>query len=97
MSKCFFVYILANRRRGVLYVGMTNDLVRRLTAHKAKLVPGFTNTYGVVQLVYYEEYGTALEARTREHALKRWRREWKFALVEALNPDWRDLADQLAL
>ncbi len=97
MSRRFFVYILANRRRGVLYVGLTNDLIRRLTGHKAKLVPGFTRTYGVVMLVYYEEYGSVLEARAREASLKRWRRAWKFELIEKFNPDWRDLADDLAL
>jgi putative endonuclease len=97
MSKRYFVYILANRRRGVLYVGLTNDLIRRVTGHKAKLVPGFTRTYGVVMLVYYEEYASVLEARAREAALKRWRRAWKFDLIEKLNPDWRDLAAELAL
>src|SRR6266851_737234 len=97
MSKRYFVYILANRRRGVLYVGVTNDLTRRLSGHKAKLVPGFTRTYGIVMLVYYEEYASVLEARAREATLKRWRRSWKFDLIEKLNPDWRDLADELAL
>ena len=97
MRKSYFVYILANRARGVLYVGMTNDLGRRLAEHKAKIVPGFTKTYGVVMLVFYEEYASVLEARAREHVLKRWRRAWKIALVETLNPDWRDLAYDLAL
>ena len=97
MAKRYFVYILANRRRGVLYVGMTNDLTRRLTGHKAKLVPGFTKTYGVVLLVYYEEYTSVLEARARERTLKRWRRAWKIALVEKMNPEWRDLSNELAL
>jgi putative endonuclease len=97
MDKLFFVYILANCRRGVLYVGVTNDLARRMTAHKQKLAPGFTKNYGVCHLVYYEEYNSIVEARAREHALKRWRREWKFALVEKLNPDWRDLTNDLQL
>jgi putative endonuclease len=97
MNKRFFVYVLSNQRRGVLYVGVTNDLIRRLTEHKAKLVPGFTNAYGVVLLVYYEEYSSILEARAREAALKRRRRAWKIALVDKFNPDWRDLSDQLAL
>jgi putative endonuclease len=60
-------------------------------------VPGFTKKYGVVLLVYYEEYSSILEARAREAVLKRWRRAWKFALIEKLNPDWRDLAEELAL
>jgi putative endonuclease len=91
----YFVYILANVRRGVLYVGVTNDLVRRVIQHRSKAVPGFTRTYGVVRLVYFEEYPSILEARAREHALKRWRRAWKFALIEGVNPDWRDLSSEL--
>ncbi len=80
----FSVYILTNRRRGVLYVGVTNDLARRISEHRQKVVPGFTKTYGVTQLVYFEEHASILEARARERTLKRWRREWKFDLVETL-------------
>ena len=80
----FSVYILTNRRRGVLYVGVTNDLARRMPEHRQKVVPGFTKTYGVTQLVYFEEHASILEARARERTLKRWRREWKFDLVETL-------------
>jgi putative endonuclease len=97
MSRRFFVYIVSNTRRGVLYVGVTNDLARRVAQHKAKVVPGFTKTYGVRMLVYYEEYSSILEAREREARLKRWRRAWKFELIEKLNPDWRDLAEELAV
>jgi putative endonuclease len=97
MNKRFFVYVLSNQRRGVLYVGVTNDLIRRLSEHKAKLVPGFTKAYGVVLLVYYEEYSSILEARAREATLKHWRRAWKIALVDKFNPTWRDLTDELAL
>jgi putative endonuclease len=97
MSRRFFVYILANRPRGVLYIGVTNDLVRRLAQHKVKVMPGFTKTYGVVFLVYYEEYPSIREARAREATLKRWRRAWKLELIDQFNPDWRDLADDLAL
>jgi putative endonuclease len=81
----------------VRYVGITNDLIRRLSEHKAKLVPGFTKTYGVVILVYYEEYSSILQARAREATLKRWRRAWKIQLIDEFNPDWRDLSDELAL
>ena len=91
----FFVYILASKRNGTLYVGVTNNLVRRLTEHKAKLVPGFTRKYEVGQLVYFEAFASILEARDREHSLKRWRRAWKIALIEKLNPDWCDLTSQL--
>ena len=92
MDAAFFVYILASKRNGTLYVGVTNDLARRLSEHKAKLVPGFTRKYDVDQLVYFEASNSILEARAREHSLKRWRRAWKVALIEKLNPDWRDLA-----
>ena len=97
MNKRFFVYVLSNRRRGVLYVGVTSDLIRRLFEHKAKLAPGFTKTYGIVMLVYYEEYSSILEARAREATLKRWRRAWKMDLIDKFNLDWRDLAEELAL
>ena len=97
MRTRFFVYILANRKRGVLYVGVTSQLANRLAAHKGKLVPGFTSKYGVVMLVYVEEHASIVDARAREGAVKRWRREWKFALIESQNPEWRDLTDQIAL
>src|SRR6516164_2030173 len=95
MHTSFFVYILANQKNGTLYVGVTNNLARRIAEHKAKLVPGFTRKYGVDRLVYFEAFESILEARAREHALKRWRRAWKIALIEELNPDWRDLSDQI--
>jgi putative endonuclease len=97
MTRRYFVYILSNTRRGVLYVGVTNDLSRRMFEHKSRLVPGFTKTYGVILLVYFEEYSSILEARAREASLKRWRRAWKIQLVENLNPAWRDLTGELAL
>ena len=97
MNRRFFVYILTNRPRGVLYIGVTNDLIRRPSEHKGKLVPGFTRAYGVIMLVYYEEYSSILEARAREATLKRWRRAWKIDLVDKFNPDWRDLSDELVL
>ena len=95
MDTAFFVYILASKKNGTLYVGVTNDLTRRISEHKAKLVPGFTRQHGVDLLVYFETYDSILEARAREHALKRWRRAWKIALIEKLNPDWQDLSVQL--
>ena len=95
MDTRFFVYILASKRNGTLYVGVTNNLARRLSEHKLKLVPGFTRKYKIDQLVYFEAFGCISDARTREHSLKRWRRAWKIALIEKLNPDWRDLAGEL--
>src|SRR3569832_712436 len=97
MDASCFVYILASKRNGTLYVGVTNDLARRMSEHKAKLVPGFTGKYDVSLLVYFEIFDSVLEARAREHALKRWRRAWKIALIEKLNVDWRDLSRELDL
>jgi putative endonuclease len=91
----FFVYILTSKRNGTLYVGVTNDLARRMTAHKAKLIAGFTRQYDVTLLVYFETFESLLEARAREHSLKRWRRAWKLKLIETLNPVWHDLTDEL--
>ncbi|MEJ0073839.1 MAG: GIY-YIG nuclease family protein [Alphaproteobacteria bacterium] len=85
--------MLTNRRYGVLYVGVTNDLHRRMFQHRSKAVPGFTREHGVIRLVYFEEYASITEARAREHSLKRWRRAWKLALVDESNPEWRDLME----
>jgi putative endonuclease len=97
MACSYYVYILASRRNGTLYLGVTNDLVRRLSEHKGKLVPGFTRKYGVDKLVYFEEYASILEARARERTLKRWQRAWKLELIEKMNPQWRDLTDELMM
>jgi putative endonuclease len=91
----YYVYILASQRNGTLYVGVTNDLSRRIAAHKAKAVPGFTQQYGVDRLVHVEGYSSIDEARARERALKKWRRAWKLQLIEKDNPNWRDLAGEL--
>jgi putative endonuclease len=95
MDALFFVYILASKRNGTLYIGVTNNLARRISEHKAKLVPGFTRKYRIDQLVYFEGFEPILEARAREQTLKRWRRAWKIALIEKSNPDWRDISDEL--
>jgi putative endonuclease len=81
----------------VLYVGVTNDLARRVSEHKGKYVAGFTKEYGVSKLVYFEGYSSVLEAGARERLMKRWHRAWKVSLVEKMNPAWTDLYDQLAL
>ena len=96
MSQTFYVYILASRYRGTIYVGVSNDIARRVGQHKSGAVKAFTQRYKVNRLVYFEAYGSILEARARERALKRWRREWKFDLIEQLNPAWHDLTPQLA-
>ena len=95
MALPFFVYILASKRNGTLYVGVTNNLARRLLEHKAKLVPGFTRKCDINLLVYFEAFDSVLEARARENSLKRWRRAWKVALIEKLNAHWRDLTGDL--
>jgi len=96
MGQTFYVYILASRYRGTLYVGVSNDIARRVGEHKSGVVKAFTRRYKVHRLVYFEAYDSILEARARERALKRWRREWKFDLIEKNNPDWRDLSGDLA-
>ena len=95
--KTTYVYILANRRYGVLYVGVTTNLGNRLSQHRKKLARGFTNTHGVTKLVYLEEFSSLLEARARERALKRWRRAWKLKLVDDFNPEWRDLGEEVVV
>jgi putative endonuclease len=91
----FWVYILASRPGGTLYVGVTNDLVRRIFEHRQGLVPGFTKRYGVKRLVYYEQHDSALAAIQREKNIKHWPREWKIDLIISMNPDWRDLYDEI--
>jgi putative endonuclease len=91
----FWVYILASRPGGTLYVGVTNDLVRRVFEHRNGMVPGFTKRYGVKQLVYFEEHSTAGAAIQREKNIKHWSREWKIDLIVSMNPGWRDLYDEI--
>ena len=91
----FFVYILASQRNGTLYVGMTDDLVRRMEEHKGKTFPGFTAKYGVVQLVWFEDHPARELAFRRERQIKEWKRLWKIGLIERMNPNWRDLTDDL--
>ena len=87
----FFVYLLASRPHGTLYVGMTDDLIRRIWEHKNKLVPGFTARYGVDRLVWFEAHQTRESAWRREKQIKEWRRAWKIQLIEKDNPHWIDL------
>ena len=87
----YFVYILASERNGTLYVGVTNDLVRRVHEHREGLVPGFTKRYAVKLLVYFEMHRDIYEAILREKRIKHWRRKWKLDLIESKNPQWRDL------
>jgi putative endonuclease len=89
------VYILASRRNGTVYVGVTSELVKRVYEHKHDLANGFTKKYGVHQLVYFELAEDMLSAISREKQIKKWNREWKVALIERANPEWRDLYPEI--
>ncbi len=93
--KSFWLYILASRPRGTLYVGMTNDLVRRVYEHREGIVDGFTKQPGMKMLAYYEQHATAMAAIQREKNIKHWSRTWKVDLIGSLNPDWRDLWEEI--
>ena len=92
----YYVYLLASRKYGTLYLGVTSDLIRRIYEHRTDAVPGFTSRYGVKRLVWFEIYQDAISAISREKELKKWRRDWKIRLIEEANPDWLDLYDGLA-
>jgi putative endonuclease len=87
----YAVYIMASRRNGTLYVGVTNNIARRAYEHRNRIGAAFTRKYGVTQLVWYEHYADVNEAIAREKQLKKWERRWKLELIEAMNPDWTDL------
>jgi putative endonuclease len=87
----YYVYILASGIGGTLYIGVTNDLIRRIHEHKTGAVHGFTSRYGVDQLVYFEVFDDIEQAILREKRLKAWKREWKVRLIEEANPNWDDL------
>jgi putative endonuclease len=93
----YWVYILASGPGGTLYVGVTNDLVRRIYEHCEGLAAGFTKRYGVKMLVYYEQHETAISAIQREKNIKHWSRESKIDLILSINPEWRDLYDEIVL
>jgi putative endonuclease len=89
--KSYYVYILASGTHGTLYVGVTNDLIRRVNEHKEGKIEGFTKKYNIDQLVHYEETSNIIAAIEREKCIKAWRRDWKIELIEKDNPQWRDL------
>jgi putative endonuclease len=91
----YFVYILASRRNGTLYVGVTSDLIKRVYEHKSDLVDGFTKRYAVHDLVYFETVDDVETAIAREKQIKRWHRAWKVRVIEKMNRDWRDLYSDL--
>ena len=95
-SRSFYVYILASKIGGTLYIGVTNDLVRRVYEHRSKLVESFTERYDVVRLVYFEQFDDPENAIKREKRLKKWNRSWKVRLIEESNPNWDDLYPSIA-
>lgn len=95
MTKSFYVYILASKRNGTLYIGVTSNLVKRIWEHKNSFVKGFATKYGVHILVYFETIENSETAIYREKQLKKWKREWKIELIEKNNPTWKDLYQDL--
>ena len=91
----YYVYIMASKRNGTLYIGVTNDLIRLVYEHKNNLVEGFTNKFRVHKLVYWEQSENVDSALQREKQLKKWNRQWKLALIEEHNANWQDLYEQL--
>jgi putative endonuclease len=94
-SMQYFVYLMASRRIGTIYVGVTNDLVRRVYEHKNDLVEGFTQRYAVHLLVWFDSTSSIEAAITKEKQIKNWKREWKVALIEKANPEWLDLYEDI--
>jgi len=91
----YFVYILASKKNGVLYVGMTNDLVRRIYEHKNHILKGFTSKYNIDNLIYFEVFSSPYDAIVREKQIKKWNRVWKTRLIEKENPGWDDLYSKI--
>ncbi len=95
-ESAYYVYILASKIGGTLYIGVTNNLVRRVYEHREKLAEGFTKKYGVTRLVYFEAHSDVEAAIVREKQMKKWNRAWKIRLIEESNPNWDDLYKQIA-
>ena len=96
MARNFYVYILANKIGGTLYIGVTNDLIRRVAEHRSKIAQSFTKRHDVTRLVYFECFDQIEQAIHREKRLKKWTRAWKISLIEKNNPDWNDLYPGIA-
>jgi len=95
MAKTYYVYILASKRNGTLYIGVTNDLARRVGEHQAGIADGFTKKYGVHTLVYFETFSDVNEAIAREKRLKKYKRQWKTNLIQEHNVEWQDLTETI--
>ncbi|MCS3731180.1 GIY-YIG nuclease family protein [Bradyrhizobium betae] len=95
-ARCYYVYILASRIGGTLYIGVTNDIIRRVAEHKSKVIESFTEKYDVARLVYFEQFDDPENAIKREKRVKKWNRAWKVRLIEKDNPNWDDLYPGIA-
>ncbi|MFA6594538.1 MAG: GIY-YIG nuclease family protein [Candidatus Buchananbacteria bacterium] len=95
MTKYSYVYILASQKNGTLYIGVTNNLLKRVWEHKNKFINGFTEKYNVDKLVYYEVFESISEAILKEKQLKNWNRQWKIRIIQEMNPDWKDLYKEM--
>ena len=91
----YYVYIMTNKPNGVLYIGMSNDLIRRVFEHKNHSLKGFTDDYNLTRLVWFEQTGDVMSAIAREKQLKNWHRDWKIELIENMNPEWNDLYEAI--
>jgi putative endonuclease len=90
-----YIYLMANKPNGTIYLGVTNDIARRVYEHRNGLIDGFTKKYGCTLLVWYQRFDDIQAARNREYQMKSWKRAWKLRLIEEMNPQWRDLFDEL--
>ena len=97
MSSNSYIYFMSNQHNNVLYVGVTNNLRRRVAEHKAKINKGFTYKYNCDKVVYYEAFDSITDAISREKQLKNWKREWKNELINGMNPEWKDLSDDIGV
>jgi putative endonuclease len=95
MLNYYYVYIISNFNNKVLYIGVTNDLKRRIYEHKNKLIKGFTSKYNINKLVFFEQFNNINEAIQREKQMKKWNRKWKDELIEKVNPEWKELYDEI--
>lgn len=95
MDKCFYVYIMASKKYGTLYTGVTSDLIKRIYEHKEGNIDGFTKKHNIKTLVHYEQHDRSESAFLRETQIKRWKRQWKINLIEESNPHWKDLYELL--
>ncbi len=91
----YYVYLIASRKDGAIYLRVTNNIVRRIYEHRIKAVPGFASRYNITQLVWFEIYDDPISAISREKEMKKWKRDWKVALIEAQNPQWSDLYESI--